>query len=199
MSVNTKLAAQALSPVQAKVAAKAEAAETLADRMSVGFEDLLDMVNPLQQLPVVSSVYREATGENISIPARLAGGFLFGGPAGLIGSAAMVLFEEVTGDSVLGHLETLVDDLGGEGTAPAADTATAGANTALPWMKGDGDAAETGLPSAASMAEALKRKTAAVHETDSAATLRPEERPAPQLLAKLYSLQATEADGAHRL
>ncbi|MGF7176033.1 hypothetical protein [Azospirillum doebereinerae] len=197
MSVNTKLAAQALSPVQAKVAAKAEPAETLADRMSVGFEDLLDVVNPLQQLPVVSSVYREATGDSISIPARLAGGFLFGGPAGLIGSAAMALFEEVTGDSVLGHLESLVDEIGGEETPPGAGTATA--NTALPWMKEDGDVSHAALPSAASMAEALKRKTVAVHEAEVAATLRPEERPAPQLLAKLYSLQATEADGAHRL
>jgi len=203
MSVNTRLAAQALSPVEAKglakVAAKAEPVETLADKMSVGFEDLLDVVNPLQQLPVVSSVYREATGENISIPARLAGGFLFGGPAGLIGSAAMVLFEEVTGDSVLGHLESLVDEIDGGETATAANTATVKPDAALPWMKGDGESAGAGPPSPASMAEALKRKTAAVHEAETAATLRPEERPAPQLLAKLYSLQATEAGGEHRL
>jgi hypothetical protein len=66
-------------------------------------------------------------------------------------------------------------------------------------MKGDGDAADAGPPSAASMAEALKRKAAALQNTESTATLRPEERPAPQLLAKLYSLQATEAGGAHRL
>ncbi|MBP2232388.1 hypothetical protein J2847_005717 [Azospirillum agricola] len=193
MSVNTKLAAQALPPPQARVSAKPpEPKESLAEKMEVGFEDLLDVVNPLQQLPVVSSVYREATGESISIPARLAGGFLFGGPAGLIGSAAMVVFEEITGDSVLGHLGTLADDIGGE-ASPTAPTATAAAP--LPWLKGEGDGGDVPLPSAASMVEALRRK-AAVPEAAAAATLRPEESPAPQTLAKLYALQATDAGRA---
>lgn len=62
MSVNTKLAAQAVTPPMAQ-RKSAEPEETLADKMSVGFDDLLDVVNPLQQLPVVSSVYREATGK----------------------------------------------------------------------------------------------------------------------------------------
>lgn len=189
MSVNTKLAAQALSPVQVRTAAKSEPAETLADKMSVGFEDLLDVVNPLQQLPVVSQVYREATGETISIPARLAGGFLFGGPAGLIGSAAMALFEEVTGDSVLGHLETLADGLG-EDAAPVAATA------ALPWMKKDGDSADAAPPSAASMVEALRRQATTSQDGRELPALRPEERPAPQTLAKLYALQSLDADRA---
>jgi len=190
MSVNTKLAAQALSPVQARTAAKAEPAETLADKMSVGFEDLLDVVNPLQQLPVVSSVYREATGETISIPARLAGGFLFGGPAGLIGSAAMVLFEEVTGDSVLGHLDTLTDGVG-EDAAPAPAV-----SAALPWLKGDGDSADAAPPSAASLAEALRRQATTAQDGRELPALRPEERPAPQTLAKLYALQSLDADRA---
>lgn len=196
MSVNTKLAAQALSPAQArgtaKTAAKAEPAETLADKMSVGFEDLLDVVNPLQQLPVVSSVYREATGETISIPARLAGGFLFGGPAGLIGSAAMALFEEVTGDSLLGHLETLADELG-EDAVP--ETATA----ALPWMKTGGETDAGGVPSIASLTEALRRRTAPVAPADGGVALRPEEHPTPQTLAKLYALQATDPSGTQKL
>ncbi|SMH62975.1 hypothetical protein [Azospirillum agricola] len=194
MSVNTKLAAQALPPPQARVSAKPpEPKENLAEKMEVGFEDLLDVVNPLQQLPVVSSVYREATGESISIPARLAGGFLFGGPAGLIGSAAMVVFEEITGDSVLGHLGTLADDIGGEAPATAAPTVAGAAP--LPWLKGEGDGGDVPLPSAASMVEALRRK-AAVPEAAAAATLRPEESPAPQTLAKLYALQATDAGRA---
>ena len=188
MSVNTKLAVQALSPIQAKASGKPDDTETLADRMSVGFEDLLDVVNPLQQLPVVSSVYREATGTDISIPARLVGGLLFGGPAGLVGSAAMVLFEEITGDSVLGHLERLIDG-SGENAAPPAT-----ASTPLPWMKDSGETADAAPPSAASVAEALKRKVATTGVADTA-TLRPEERPAPQLLAKLYTLQATDSRG----
>ncbi len=188
MSVNTKLAAQAVTPptVQRK---SNEPEETLADRMSVGFDDLLDVVNPLQQLPVVSSVYREATGESISIPARLAGGFLFGGLPGLIGSAAMVAFEEVTGDSVLGHIGSLLED----GTERAAAEGTPAGR--LPWMNGGGDGADSALPSPQSLAEALRRKSGAA-AGDGAAAVPAGEQPAPQLLAKLYSMEATAKAGA---
>ncbi|WP_376965108.1 hypothetical protein ABNQ39_29890 [Azospirillum sp. A26] len=185
MSVNTRLAAQAVSPPTAQRKPPAEPEETLADRMSVGFDDLLDVVNPLQQLPVVSSVYREATGEGISIPARLAGGFLFGGLPGLIGSAAMVAFEEVTGDSVLGHIGSLLEE--GTETA-AAEGLSVGA---LPWM-GGGSGGDSALPSPQSLAEALRRKSAPAAEVaTTAGAPAGTEQPAPQLLAKLYSLEAT--------
>lgn len=190
MSVNTRLAAQAVSPPTAQHKPSAEPEETLADKMSVGFEDLLDVVNPLQQLPVVSSVYREATGEGISIPARLAGGFLFGGLPGLIGSAAMVAFEEVTGDSVLGHIGSLLED---EAETAVAERAPAGS---LPWMSGGGDGADPSLPSPQSLTEALRRKSAPVAETTATASAPAGEQPAPQLLAKLYSMEATAKAGA---
>ncbi|CAO3362668.1 hypothetical protein [Azospirillum melinis] len=184
-SIDKRLAAQAVTPPSAQRKASAEPEETLADRMSVGFDDLLDVVNPLQQLPVVSSVYREATGESISIPARLAGGFLFGGLPGLIGSAAMVAFEEVTGDSVLGHIGSLLEE--GTETA-AAEQAPAGM---LPWM-GGGSGGDRALPSPQSLAEALRRKSAPAAEMAATAGVPAgTEQPAPQLLAKLYSLEAT--------
>lgn len=64
-----------------------------------GFLDtLIDAVNPLQHLPVVSSLYREASGDGISGLARIAGGALFGGIPGLITSAAVSLFDAVTGE-----------------------------------------------------------------------------------------------------
>ncbi|MGA1859480.1 hypothetical protein VH569_26115 [Azospirillum sp. 11R-A] len=192
MSVNTRLAAQAVTPPSTHSKPSAEPEETLADRMSVGFDDLLDVVNPLQQLPVVSSVYREATGEEISIPARLAGGFLFGGLPGLIGSAAMVAFEEVTGDSVLGHIGSLLEE--GPETATAEGPPAGG----LPWMTGGGDGGDPSLPSPQSLAEALRRKSAPATETAAtvaAAATTAGEQPAPQLLAKLYSLEATAKAG----
>ncbi len=187
MSVNTRLAAQAVTPPTAQRKPN-EPEETLADKMSVGFDDLLDVVNPLQQLPVVSSVYREATGESISIPARLAGGFLFGGLPGLIGSAAMVAFEEITGDSVLGHIGSLLED----GTETVAAEGTPAGT--LPWMHGGEGGGDPALPSPQSLAEALRRKSGAVAETGMAAPAG--EQPAPQLLAKLYSMEATAKAGA---
>ncbi len=192
MSVNTRLAAQAVTPPTAQPARK-EKAESLDDKMSLGFDDLVDAVNPLQQLPVVSSVYREATGESISIPARLAGGFLFGGLPGLIGSAAMVAFEEVTGDSVLGHIGGLLEDDAG----PATTLADGKAVGALPWMNaGSGDGADPAIPSPQALAEALRRKSPATETAAAALAVPAGDRPAPQLLAKLYSLEATANAGA---
>jgi hypothetical protein len=46
------------------------------------FWDLLDVVNPLQHIPVVGTVYRAVTGDKISNFSRIAGGAVFGGLAG---------------------------------------------------------------------------------------------------------------------
>lgn len=44
------------------------------------FGDLLDVINPLQHIPMVSSIYRAVTGDEISPGARVAGGALYGAP-----------------------------------------------------------------------------------------------------------------------
>lgn len=64
---------------------------------SFGFSDLLDIVNPLQHIPVVSTLYRHLTGDKIGTAAKLAGDTLYGGVTGLICSAADSAFQEVTG------------------------------------------------------------------------------------------------------
>lgn len=38
------------------------------------FGEFLDVINPLQHLPIISSIYRAATGDEISLGARLLGG-----------------------------------------------------------------------------------------------------------------------------
>ena len=52
---------------------------------SFSFKDVLDTLNPLQHIPVVSAVYRELTDDRPGAVARLAGGALYGGPIGLFG------------------------------------------------------------------------------------------------------------------
>ncbi|HMM75901.1 MAG TPA: hypothetical protein PJ986_09340 [Gammaproteobacteria bacterium] len=47
-----------------------------------GFKDILDLVNPLQHIPVVGNVYRKLTGDALAPAIRVAGGALFGGPLG---------------------------------------------------------------------------------------------------------------------
>lgn len=48
------------------------------------FGDLLDIVNPLQHIPIVGTIYRKITGDTIAPAMEIAGGALFGGPLGAI-------------------------------------------------------------------------------------------------------------------
>ncbi len=49
---------------------------------SFSFKDLLDIVNPLQHLPVVGSIYRYLTGDEPAAGTRIIGDALYGGPIG---------------------------------------------------------------------------------------------------------------------
>ncbi|WP_420563288.1 hypothetical protein [Thalassobaculum sp.] len=87
---------------------------------SLGFGDLLDMINPLQHIPVVSTIYRELTGDTISEPARMAGGALWGGPAGVIGALANSITAGETGGDIG---ETAMAMLRGEPIEPSGEDA----------------------------------------------------------------------------
>jgi len=65
---------------------------------SFGFRDLLDIVNPLQHIPVVSAIYRRLTGDMPGNVAELAGDALFGGPIGLGVGLFSIAFKEETGE-----------------------------------------------------------------------------------------------------
>ncbi len=82
------------------------------------FGDILDVVNPLQHIPVVSSIYRELTGDEIGPAPRIMGGALFGGIVGAVASLVNVLVEDGTGKDLGEHAIALVfgDD---EAPAPA--------------------------------------------------------------------------------
>lgn len=77
---------------------------------SPSFWDLLDVINPLQHIPIVNEIYQDLTGDKIGVAARLAGGGLFGGPIGLVASAIGCLVEEETGDTIGGHVVALFKD-----------------------------------------------------------------------------------------
>jgi hypothetical protein len=66
----------------------------------LSFGDFLDIINPLQHIPLVSTLYREITGDEISPHARILGDTLFGGPTGFLSSVANVLYQEITGEDV---------------------------------------------------------------------------------------------------
>ncbi len=54
----------------------------------LAFGDIVDTLNPLQHIPLISEIYRGVTGDGISAHARIAGGALWGGPLGLVASVA---------------------------------------------------------------------------------------------------------------
>ncbi|SLN20219.1 hypothetical protein [Oceanibacterium hippocampi] len=76
------------------------------------FGDLIDIINPLQHIPVISSIYRELTGDEIRPVARIIGDGIYGGPIGLAGSVANAMLEEHSGRDVMGHAMALVFDDG---------------------------------------------------------------------------------------
>jgi hypothetical protein len=73
-----------------------------------GFGDLLDMINPLQHVPVVGHIYRSMTGDDIKPIGRIIGGALFGGAAGAAGSLVSVVVEQETGRDIAGNAIALV-------------------------------------------------------------------------------------------
>jgi hypothetical protein len=61
------------------------------------FDDFLDIINPLQHLPLVSVLYRAFTGDEIKPAMRILGDIAYGGPTGFMSSCAQVLFEKEGG------------------------------------------------------------------------------------------------------
>ncbi len=83
-------------------------AATQAER-ELSFWDFLDLVNPLQHIPVVSTLYREITGDEISAPMRTLGGFLFAGPIGFVNGFVNGIVEEASGRDVGENFFALFD------------------------------------------------------------------------------------------
>lgn len=87
----------------------------------MSFWDLLDIVNPLQHIPIVSTLYRNLTGDTIQPAARVMGGVLFGGVIGGAAAIANAVVEQSDGQD-LG--EQTMAALGfGDGVHPATPTA----------------------------------------------------------------------------
>lgn len=72
-----------------------------------GFDDFLDIINPLQHIPLISTLYREITGDELSPGSRIIGGGLFGGGIGLAASVVNSVIEIETGKDVGEHVLAL--------------------------------------------------------------------------------------------
>jgi hypothetical protein len=66
------------------------------------FKDVLDIINPLQHIPIINNIYRKVTGDEISNVARIAGDALYGGFVGAAFGMANAVAVNETGDDMGG-------------------------------------------------------------------------------------------------
>ncbi len=71
------------------------------------FFDLVDMVNPLQHIPVLNMAYRALTGDEIKPISQIIGGAVFGGFAGATGGIVNTIIQAETGKDLGGHVTSL--------------------------------------------------------------------------------------------
>lgn len=126
----------------------------------MSFGDFLDIINPLQHIPLVNTIYREITGDTIKPSSKVIGGILFGGPLGGMASIANAVVEQAQGKDIGGQI---MASLGFDGDAaaghPPAGTSGATAVAALP-----DSTAGTSAPTVAATAPATQPARAAMAE-----------------------------------
>ncbi|TWA69105.1 hypothetical protein FBZ82_105262 [Azospirillum brasilense] len=148
------------SPAQAAPALTVMESRDSPDRYEaeaeMSFGDFLDIINPLQHIPLVNTVYREITGDTIKPSSKVIGGILFGGPLGGIASIANAVVEQAQGKDIGGQI---MASLGFDGDTATGHppTGTAGA-TAVATLPDSG--AGTSAPAvAAAAADAQPART----------------------------------------
>ncbi len=87
------------------------------------FKDLVDIVNPLQQLPIVGDIYRSQSGDTISPASRIAGGALLGGPIGFVSAVFNQILQSATGKDLGEHV---IAALKGDDTVQVAQNESTG-------------------------------------------------------------------------
>jgi hypothetical protein len=119
------------------------------------FDNLLDVVNPLEHLPIVSTIYNAITGNKSGDLEKVAGDTLYGGLIGLASSVVDLAFEKITGkdfgDTMLAAVGIDDGSSGDKNTALAANTA----------KTNDAEVAQTAALNATSLTKATQILTPA--------------------------------------
>ncbi len=68
------------------------------------FGDILDVINPLQHIPIVATIYRNLSGDALGMAPRVLGGALWGRLGGLIAGVANAVVEWFTGKDIGDHV-----------------------------------------------------------------------------------------------
>ncbi|MCK6417711.1 MAG: hypothetical protein L6Q57_02080 [Alphaproteobacteria bacterium] len=106
-------AAEARNDTHALAYADNSHSKQTAAEQPFGFGDVVDMINPLQHVPVVNMAYREITGDQIRPVGRIIGGALFGGPLGAASGLVNVIAQDATGRDVGENILAMLQDKAG--------------------------------------------------------------------------------------
>lgn len=79
-------------------------ADRLPQNNDFKFSDFIDIVNPLQHLPVVNTLYQNLTGDTMEGFSRVIGGTLYGGPLGTASAVTNEILEDTSGKDIGGHM-----------------------------------------------------------------------------------------------
>lgn len=128
------------------------------------FGDFLSVINPLQHIPVVSTLYRWITGDTIKPAARVVGGALYGGPMGLVGAAFNAIVEETKGKDIGAQLVSLFSP-----GKPADQATSVAAAAAAPEEKAAPAAADSNAAALRQLAADLRAQAATNPDANPAA------------------------------
>lgn len=141
-SVNPSLATTVPVSLNTTAAASASTATAAVSGSSSFFGDLLDTVNPLQHIPILSSLYRTITNTEISPLADIAGSTIYGGPIGgaiaAVSQVGKAAFHGIMGDTSATEV------------ASAAPVPAVTSSAIEPAAGGSGSGGGGGIPSAKS-------------------------------------------------
>jgi hypothetical protein len=77
---------------------------TLWEKETFAFRDFIDILNPLQHIPIVATVYRNLTDDKIGVAPRVIGGALWGRIGGFVGGVVNAVMDWFTGKDVGDHV-----------------------------------------------------------------------------------------------
>jgi hypothetical protein len=78
------------------------------EKPEFSFGDFLDIINPLQHIPIVATIYRNMSGDNIGMMPRVIGGALWGKLGGLVVGVVNAVVEWFTGKDIGDHIYAAV-------------------------------------------------------------------------------------------
>jgi hypothetical protein len=90
------------------------------EKNGFGFADFIDIINPLHHIPIVATIYRNFSGDQIGAAPRLIGGALWGRIGGLVTGVANALVEWWSGKDIGDHIYAAIFTPGNKDTNAAA-------------------------------------------------------------------------------